>query len=222
MSELAARRVRIKADPFDFDAVMDVGATPHRQLRIPRGNAVQVEVGCFYGEEPMDLSNLASITFEIRDAATRLAAAVAETITPSDPSWNDSITYAAFAAATAQNFLINLSSAQLNQAATPAGTTYFLVISALTTDDPIKQITLCAGDIVIWEDGAGQGDVPEPPESEIYLTDVQIDALYMRKVPTNGNWRVNSSTGFLELWDIGTTPPAWRAVWLNNGVLVTP
>lgn len=220
MSELAARRVRLKADPWAYGDLFDVGATPNRKLRIPRGNTVQLEVGCFFGETPMDISNLASITLEIRDAATHLTILASTTITPSDPSWDDVIALADFTAGTAENFIIELTDAQMNQTATVDGTTYWLVISAISADSPAKPITLGAGNFVIWQDGAGEGSLPAPPDDVLVLTSDQSDARYMLRVPAASNWRVNPSTEMLEMWDLGTS--AWRAVWLNNGVLVTP
>jgi hypothetical protein len=57
---------------------------------------------------------------------------------------------------------------------------------------------------------------PEPTED--YLTEIQSDAKYAQKAPSNGNYRINNGT--LELYN--TTTSKWHSIWLegNDGEAV--
>jgi hypothetical protein len=174
---ITARRIRLAIDTTSFDRLVD--ASTGQSLRLWRGNAVAFEFALFFrrGQIIADLSNLQSLTLELKtpgagDTAPAPEAAPVATATIS--SFTDGITTEQFSSGAAQHGAFTFTGAQMNLAAGK----YWVVIAGLTADVPARPITFGTALIDIAEDGFGEpGSPPELPD--IYLTAAQSDARYL-------------------------------------------
>jgi len=177
MSTLTRKRIRIAADAALPESPQDqqTGASPH----FWRGNDVQFEIGVFNNSVLQSVSNLASLTLEIKAQATDGGAP-----SPDDPllmaatvtSLDDSTDAATWADGSRQHALVVFAANESNIA---AGDHWF-AIRALTSDNPGRTVTLAAGPIVVLEDGAGLAT--EPPNAiDTFYTSQESDARYLNQ-----------------------------------------
>jgi hypothetical protein len=173
MSTLARTRIRIAGDAACFDAPLDVNR--HATPQFWRGNDVQFEIGVFFAGALMDVSNLASLTVEIRAIVD--GAAPDPSTTPlmgaTVSSFDNTTTLTTWQSGANQHAVVAFTAAQSNIVAGPA----WLSIFVITNDDPGHVITLCAGPIGVREDGSGLATTPEPA-TETYYTAAQSDARF--------------------------------------------
>jgi hypothetical protein len=174
MSTLGRTRLRVAADAASFDAPLDVlrRATP----QFWRGNDVQFEIAVFFNGALLDVSNLASLTLEIRPLGANghapdpsFAPLMGATVT----SFDNTTTLDNWNAGTNQQALVVFTAAQSNIAAGAA----WLSIFAITNDSPGRLITLCAGPVRVLEDGAGLATTPTPAADTFY-TAAESDARF--------------------------------------------
>jgi hypothetical protein len=174
MSTLTRTRLRLSGDAANFDAPLDVlrRATP----QFWRGNDVQFEIAVFFNGALQDVSNLASLTLEIRPLGTGGAAPdpgftplMGATIT----SFDSTTTLDNWNTGTKQHAVVTFTAAQSNIVAGPA----WLSIFVITNDSPGRVITLCAGPVRVLEDGSGLATTPAPAGDTFY-TAVQCDARF--------------------------------------------
>jgi hypothetical protein len=174
MSTLGRTRLRLAADTASFDAPLDVlrRATP----QFWRGNDLQFELALFFNGALLDVSNLASLTLEVRPLGANggppdpsFTPLMGATIT----SFDGTTTLDDWNAGTKQHALVTFSAAQSNIA---AGTAW-LSVFAITNDSPGRVITLCAGAVRVLEDGAGLATTPTPAADTFY-TAAQSDARF--------------------------------------------
>jgi len=186
MSTLGRTRLRLAADTASFDAPLDVlrRATP----QFWRGNDVQFELAVFFNGTLQDVSNLASLTLEIRPLGANGG--------PPDPSFtplmgatissfDNTTTLDDWNAGTKQQAVAAFTAAQSNIAAGAA----WLSIFVITNDSPGRVITLCAGPIRVLEDGAGLATTPTPAADTFY-TAAESDA---RFAPLSGGGGVEDA-----------------------------
>jgi len=173
MSNLGSRVMRLAVDVTGANPLIDklTSGTP----RIPRGTDLQLQLAFFRGTTLLALSDIASVTVELRDAATRLIASVSKTVAAAafeicdDTTWADD---------SAQQVSVALAPADTNLG-TGLESSHWLVISVITTDG---KVNTCAGtNITIWEDGTGAGTT-DPPEGVTYYTAAEVLALLDAKL----------------------------------------
>lgn len=171
-------RIRIAADISDFDSPRNIltGRTP----KFWRNSDFQIELGIFQQSTLQSLSNLASVTAEIRpigESDTAPSNTVPLILAQTVPSTNfdTTVTEESWKAGTAQQVTFTFSSAATAVDAMEA----WLVIYATTSDATPKTITLCAGRISILESSGGASGTPPEPIS-FYYTKTQCDALFLK------------------------------------------
>jgi len=174
MSTLTRTRLRLAGDAANFDAPLDVlrRATP----QFWRGNDAQFELAVFFNGALQDVSNLASLTLEIRPLGSGGAAPdpgftplMGATVT----SFDNTTTLDSWNSGTKQHAVVTFTAAQSNIVAGPA----WLSIFVITTDSPGRVITLCAGPVRVLEDGSGLATTPSPAGDTFY-TAAQSDARF--------------------------------------------
>jgi len=174
MSTLGRTRLRLAADAACFDAPLDTlrRATP----QFWRGNDVQFEIAAFFNGALLDVSNLASLTLEIRPLGSNgqapdpsFAPLMGATIT----AFDNTTTLDDWNAGAKQHAVVVYTAAQSNVAAGAA----WLSIFAITNDSPGRVITLCAGPVRVLEDGAGLATTPMPTADTFY-TAAESDARF--------------------------------------------
>jgi len=174
MSTLGRTRLRFAADAASFDAPLETlrRATP----QFWRGNDVQFELALFFNGALLDVSNLASLTLEIRPLGANggapdpsFAPLMGATIT----SFDNTTTLDDWNAGAKQHAVVVFTAAQSNIAAGAA----WLSIFAITNDSPGRVITLCAGPVRVLEDGAGLATTPTPTADTFY-TAAESDARF--------------------------------------------
>ena len=174
----ARQRIRLAFDVASTaDAVDQLGSgTPH----IWRGTDVSFELCAFYNGGPtatdsdvVDISNVASLTLEVKPLADRDGDAVmTKTITSADfftitkTNWEQGFYQCAI------NFLNTETAPSIG---TADSLDFWLVISVLTNDTPDRHITWTKTKLTIEEDGTGTGLSPTPGDP-LYYTAAQTDA----------------------------------------------
>ncbi len=179
MTTLSRRRIRLAADAARLDAPCD--ALTNFTPAFYRGNDLQVEFALFSGSTLLDVSNITSVTLEIKNSdelhtPPEPSAEVLMTKTLTAANLNTALAAADWNAGTAQHGAFTFTAAQANIAAGHK----WLVLWALTSDDPGRVITVAAGPVSVLEDGAS-GSISEPPETgDLYYTSTQSDARYLQ------------------------------------------
>jgi len=172
MTTLAKTRYRLPVNAF-VDQGSWIDALTSKQLKIPAGVDVQIEVGIMEsGSTPYDLTNVANITLEVKALvsgsapAAGAAALMADTITTLDAM---TFTAAQWAATTAQHVTFVFADTETNIAIGPA----WLVISAVMDDGSL--VSLGWGQVEIVQDGTGPTSTPAVIDPD-YVTTTQLDA----------------------------------------------
>ena len=194
-------RIKVAVDVKSREAITDQGRGGN--ITFYRGTNVRLEVTGFYGDPADDSSdvlnvvNLASLTVEVKDAATR-AINILPAKTISAASINSALTKAAFVTGgetdchAVVEYLASETAPDLSGA---LSADYHLVISAITSDAAPKSITWGIGTLTIIEDGHGTGTTPAPV-GEVALTLAMAAGLFMRKRTAAGEvWQLMHSDG---------------------------
>jgi hypothetical protein len=203
VSEVVVPRLRIRL-PFDLSGRSQTLDAITSGAPIGwRGNDIQFEVGLFWGEDLdtlVDLANIESLTLEIRDRPTRVGTIYAS-VTVEAGDLDGTLTVETWEDGTKQHALFALTHEETNwsQGAALEGV-YFLVLSCITTDDPLRQFTLGYSLFKLWEDGVGEGaPVTEPPV--VYLSGDECDARFLRRRMPFGSFRASGDGKHLQLYN---------------------
>lgn len=175
---LQRQKIRIAADAASFDSPVD--AVTRCKPRWWRGGDLEFDLGVFFNGTVVDVTNLASITLEVRAMGAK-GAVPAETDAPligkTVTSFDDTLNADSWADGSKQHAVVALTAAESNIAAGAA----WLSIFAITNDNPGRIITLCAGPVQVMEDGSGFAMEPQPVD-EVFYTAQQSDARYIAKL----------------------------------------
>ncbi len=176
MATLTRQRIRIAGDAARFDGPRDLQSNGSPVFW--RGNDVQFEIAVFNNGVLMAVSNLASITLEIKALGANGAPPAATDValmstTISAGALNNALILADWTSGVDQHGIVAFSGAESNIAAGQ----YWLAVWATTNDSPGRSITLAAGPIEAAEDGVGLATVPQPPQ-EVFYTATQSDARF--------------------------------------------
>lgn len=195
MSTLARKRIRLAADQATqtTDKMVDVytGSTPELWV----GNDVQFEIAIYHdGAVVTDISNIASLTLEVKTATDRDGDPVmTKTLTSGD--LNGALTQETWDDKTAEHALVAFTAAETNlSVGADNEESYWLVISVITNDVPGRNITLQATILKVVEDGTGSAGQPQN-NANIYYTKDESDARFVQKHEdqafqqwANGTW----------------------------------
>lgn len=174
---LQRKRIRMALDIAKMDGPKDkaTGGTPSSWL----GNDVQFECGVFYGTVLLDISLVASVTLLIKDAVASTTKLVEKII----PAAQFDLTCDAttWADDSKQQITIDVARSEMNL---PLGTgsskIFWLAIYALTTASPAEEITLCAGNFELKDDGnLTPGEVAQ--QEQTFYSAGDSDARFVQK-----------------------------------------
>lgn len=169
-------RIRLAIDVRSEDASIEDAITGNSPS-MWRGTDLALEAGFFYDGELIDVSVFASITCEVRDAATRTSLVLA-TKTLAGSEINAAMTSDQWQAGTHQHALFAWTSDETRwDLQGQLARSYWLVIHAITTDSPPRRVTLGATTLVVREDGAGEPANSPTPGDPTFLTAAQTQAL---------------------------------------------
>ncbi len=178
-----------------------------------RGTDIQFELAIFYKDELLDVSNLTSLTLEVKPFATPTDAAV---MTRTVDVFNAALVEEGWDDDSDQHCVIPFTH---EETAPDIGSgkdkTFWLVISAINGDG--EKVTLGVTTIKAMEDGTGSEASPAPGDPE-YLTAVESAALFMPRAGSGSNVRFKEGEG-LQWYDPDSSPPGWRTQVLNNGAI---
>ncbi|MDB6064947.1 MAG: hypothetical protein JWR26_1155 [Pedosphaera sp.] len=173
---LSNQRVRLAIDTSQMGSINDVitAASPE----FWNGVDLQFELAFFYGAALLAVSNLASITVDVKSSDPRTGLPLMSK-TISSGSLNQSLTLNAWNAGAPADChaLVSFTNQETNLDLGGAQATFWLVVSALTNDSPAHRIVLGATAINVIEGGEGV----TPPASVVnptYYTAAQSDARY--------------------------------------------
>ncbi len=174
--QISNQRIRLAIDTSQMGGINDVltGANP----QFWNGVDLQIELGIFYGSTLLDVSNLDSITVDLKESDPRTGLPLmSQTI--ASGSLNPALTLNAWngGASTDVHAVAVFSNTETNLYLSDDAVTFWLVVSALTNDSPGHKIVLGATPLVVQEGGEGV----EPPASVVnptYYTAAQSDARY--------------------------------------------
>jgi hypothetical protein len=190
---LSAQILRIKVDTANMESLKD--ATSGQPLRCWKGNDIRLQIGFFLGNTVLSIGEIASVTVQIQ--ATRAGTLlISRTVGPE--AFDNGLTAASWTAATAQHVQLDITAAETELLSITTGTTatFWMVIAAVTTHSPAKNLTANAGQFMVYEDGytpAGLASAPIPAAS--YYTAEEADARFQQlrqpnalAVWHNGTW----------------------------------
>ncbi|MGF1450260.1 MAG: hypothetical protein ACFB20_12705 [Opitutales bacterium] len=178
MPTLSRNRIRVAADAALFTAPLDqrTAATP----AFWRGNDLEFEIAVFSNRILQSVANLSSLTVEIRARASdggppEPSTPPLMTATIEASALDDSLSAQSWDDGTGAHARVNFTAPQSNVVAGD----HWLLVQALTTDNPARRLTLTAGPIRVLEDGGGL--VTEPPEAgQPFFNATESDARYSR------------------------------------------
>jgi hypothetical protein len=140
-----------------------------------RNNDVALELAFFSAGALIDVSGLASLSLKIKElddiTGTPLASITAT-------GFNASLTQAQWDAGTGQHITATLTKEQTSLALVGLESYFHLVMSALSTDEPAKEITLGVATLLIVEDGRS-GTMADPVPADQYYTREESAARYV-------------------------------------------
>lgn len=169
-------RVRLAIDVTRQDPILDAvtGDAP----AIWRGTDLGIEIGLFVGDLGLiAIGQFASITAEVRDAATRTAIVYA-TKTIALAQLNQNLTTDQWSSGDDQHAVFAWTSEETRWPIDGAlEREFWLVFSAVTTDASPRRITLGATSILLREDGTGEPANSPIPGDPLFLTAEQTAAL---------------------------------------------
>lgn len=171
--QLQSKRIRILCEADKYSEIKDANGD---QLTAWLATDLRFELGIKTQADWADLSNIASVTIDIYDARTTTSTLKATKTTADITAL---LTTAQWDAHTHQNALIEFTGAETDFAGLTADATYWLAISALTTDSPAKTIALGAGSIVFKIGRFGEAGTAPAPAVNYYTRD-EADARHVQ------------------------------------------
>ena len=171
MSALSRQRLRIALDTAKTgpSIILSTGGVPLSW----KGFDAQFEFAVFFGSCLQDVSDLQSITLEIKPDITTTAVLTATTT-----GINTALTLAQWQAGTDQHVTFDFTALQMNQPVAQ----YYCAVYALTAEG--YRVPLGWFNLDIKDLGAGvDGTPPTPPD--VYITAAQADARYPQAVAFN-------------------------------------
>lgn len=197
--------LRINSHLFD-ESVKDAAAGSNPVLW--RGNYVQFQLGVFFEETLVDLSNVASLTLEVF-ANTRVGDPfMTKSIGPGDIT--PVITRAGWDNRTESHASVEFTGLRTNLDvdASSHKRTYWLAVSVVTNHEPGHKITYGAGSFTIIEDGPDNADYTPPASPDNFYNMGQADARFMQIWPDGSGVRFKD-----HLWQwYFPTEGKWRAL----------
>lgn len=177
MSGIAYSRERIR---LEVDVRQQTPATDRITAASPamwRGTDLGIEAAFMFEDALIDISAYSSITCEIRDSETRSSRVLA-TLTLGAAELNPDLTSAQWQAGTHQHAVFHWTHEDTRwDLQGGMQRTYWVVISAITTDTPPRRVTLGCTNLTVHEDGAGESENSPEPGDPLYLTATQTEAL---------------------------------------------
>lgn len=153
--------------------------------KAPRGCDVSISIGIFYKENPLDLTNVSSLHFEIASGEKPESPRLVSKVIAAEDFATAILDKAQFLAGSAAHVVINLSGDELNpDLGNAASKNYYVILSGITTTG--TRIAYGKGQFTIFEDGTSDTVTPTPEISApTYLTAAQIMAL-LASLPAGG------------------------------------
>lgn len=169
-------RIRLAIDVTRQDPIQDdvTGNSP----ALWRGTDLGIEIALFVADRGLvDIAQYASITAEVRDAATRTSNVFATKTVPL-AEFNQALTADQWQSGDSQHALFAWTSEETRWPIDGAlEREFWLVISAITTDPSPRRITLGGTSILLREDGTGEPANTPLPGNPLFLTAEQTAAL---------------------------------------------
>ncbi len=174
------QRIRLAIDTSQMGSINDVltGNSP----QFWNGVDLQFELGLFRGATLLDISNLSSITIDLKESDDVTGLPVMSA-TLSSGSFNNALTLNAWngGAAADSHALLTFTNSATNLFIADSPQTFWLVISALTGDSPAHKIVLGATPLTVVEGGEGVNP-PASVATPLYYTAAQSDARYVQSI----------------------------------------
>jgi hypothetical protein len=174
---ISNQRIRLAIDTSQMGTINDVltGATP----QFWNGVDLEFELAFFYGSTLLSVSNIDSITVDLKASDPRTGLPLmSQTVASS--ALNQALTLTAWngGAPTDCHALVVFTNAETNLDLNDDSDTFWLVVSALTSDSPTHKIVLGATPITVVEGGEGVAP-PASVVSPTYYTAAQSDARFL-------------------------------------------
>lgn len=170
MSTVTRQRIRLACDPGKDDAPIDLVTNARPNIR--RGADLQFELGLFWNSALQSVSNVASITLEVRLERTG-SPVISGTV--NDAELDDSLDDESWEDESKQHALVVFTNEQ-TAAFTVAGTSIsaWLIVKALTDTGEVYDWTY--GEVDVTEVGLGSTGSPEAGDP-LYYTQAEVNAL---------------------------------------------
>ena len=178
--QISNQRIRLAIDTARMDSINDVltASTP----QFWNGVDLQFELGFFSGANLLDISNLDSVTLDLKSSDPRTGLPLMSQTISSD-HFNSSLTLDSWNAGAPADChaLLIFANSQALLALPGESATFWLVASALTNDTPGHKLVLGATPVTVIEGGAG---VPFRPSvvNATHYSAAQSDARFTRTV----------------------------------------
>src|SRR5258708_8643267 len=212
--QLTNQRLRLAVDTAQMGAINDAitGASP----MFWNGVDLQFELAFFRGAALADISNLASITIDIKQSLDKTSLSLMSA-TLSSGSFDSDLLLADWQAGDQADChaLITFTHGQANLFLADDADPFWLVISALTGDSPAHRVVLGATPLTVQEGGAY---VPPPAfvAQPNYYTAAQSDARYQLSIDLTP---INTHLAFLDTAMTAVTATANAALPKSGGTM---
>jgi len=178
--QLTNQRLRLAVDTAQMGAINDVitGASP----QFWNGVDLQFELAFFRSAALADITNIASITVDLKTSLDRTSLSLMSA-TLSSGSFDSDLLLADWLAGDQADChaLLTFTAAQANLFLADDSVTFWLVISTLTGDSPAHKVVLGATPLTVVEAGAFIPP-PAPVAQPFYYTAAQSDARYQLSI----------------------------------------
>lgn len=214
MSAINNQRIRLAVDTAQMGAINDVitGASP----MFWNGVDLQFELAFFRSAALADITNLASITVDLKTSLDRTSLPLMSA-TLSSGSFDSDLLLADWLAGDQADChaKLNFTAAQANLFLADDSVTFWLVISALTGDSPAHKVVLGATPLNVVEAGAFIPP-PAPVAQPFYYTAAQSDARYLLSIDLT---TINTHLALLDTEMTAVTTTANGALQRTGGTL---
>ena len=196
-------RIRLQLDTESHKAALD--QITQQPPKAWRGNSMQFEMGFFFNDQLLSMTNIASVTMTVKDNADRNGPKLMEKVIDAsglnqilvDTNWTSGTDQHVVIDFTKDETLLDMGGANTKQ--------FWVAFVALTTDSPVRRFTLGSTILTLEDDGTNSTAASLPP---LGSSQIPLGAIYTG----GGTYALAVTAGRVYQWTKGANETS-----LTNG-----